>query len=134
MLSNFSYLLGNLIQYRSKNNNGQAPMELVPHHDHIANCFENLKMFSPFQQYRADFPVQSHSKLFFCGNTVVGKSSLAAVIIEQANKAANHNFDTSKCVTVEPLTAGIDPHVFTSHEVVATSSNSLKLFSTFQCK
>ena len=99
----------------SKNNNGQAPMELVPHHN--TNRFEIFKMFVPFQQCQADFPVESYSKVVVCGDTSVGKSSLAAVIMERANKPANHNFDTSKCVTVEPLTAGIDTHTFTSHEV-----------------
>ena len=99
----------------SKNNGGQSPMELVPYNN--TNRFEILKMFAPFKQCKADFPVESYSKVVVCGDTSVGKSSLAAVIMERANKPANHNFDTSKCVTVEPLTAGIDTHTFTSHEV-----------------
>ena len=99
----------------SKNNNGQAPMELVPHHN--TNRFKISKMFAPFQQCQADFPVESYSKVVVCGDTSVGKSSLAAVIMERASKPANHNFDTTECVTVEPLTAGIDTHTFTSHEV-----------------
>ena len=99
----------------SKNNNGQAPMELVPHHN--TNRFKILKMFAPFQQCQIDFPVESYSKVFVCGDTSVGKSSLAAVIVERANKPANHNFNASECVTVEPLTAGIDARTFTSHEV-----------------
>ena len=97
------------------NNNVQAPMELVPHYN--TNRFEILKMFTPFQQCQADFPVESYSKVFVCGDTSVGKSSLAKVIMERANKPPSYNFDTSECVTVEPLTAGIDAHTFTSHEV-----------------
>ena len=97
----------------SKNNHRQAPMELLPYN----NRFEILNIFSRFQQCRVDFPVESYSKVFVCGDTSVGKSSLAAVIMERANKPANHEFDTSECVTVEPLTAGIDAHTFTSHEV-----------------
>ena len=99
----------------SKNNDEQAPMELVPQ-DH-ENHFEFLKIFEPFQQSQADFPVESYGKVFMCGNTTAGKSSLTAVIMERAKKPANHKFDTTECVTVEPLTAGINAHTFTSHEI-----------------
>ena len=101
----------------SKNNDEQAPMELVPR-DH-KNRFEILKTFQPFLKSRADFPVESYGKVFMCGNTTSGKSSLTntAVIMERAKKPANHKFDTTKCVTVEPLTAGINPHTFTSHKI-----------------
>ena len=37
--------------------------------------------------------------------------------MERAKKSANHKFDATECVTVEPLTAGINPHTFTSHEI-----------------
>ena len=99
----------------SKNNDEQTPMELIPQ-DH-KNRFEILKMFEPFLQSQADFPVESYGKVFMCGNTTSGKSSLTAVIMERAKKPANHKFETSECVTVEPLTAGINPHTFTSHEI-----------------
>ena len=99
----------------SKNNFEEAPMELVPQ-DH-KNRFEILKMFQPFQQSQADFPVESYGKVFMCGNTASGKSSLTAVIMERAKKPVNHKFNTTECVTVEPLTAGINPHTFTSHEI-----------------
>ena len=99
----------------SKNNDEQAPMELVPHHH--KNRFEILKMFEPFQQSQADFPVESYGKVFMCGSIASGKSSLAAVIMERAKKPADYKFDISKCVTVEPLTAGINVHTFTSHEI-----------------
>ena len=99
----------------SKNNDEQQPMELVPQVH--KNRFEILKMFEPFQQSRADFPLESYGKVFMCGNIGAGKSSLAAVIMERAKKPAYHKFDTSECVTVEPLTAGINVHTFTSHEI-----------------
>ena len=99
----------------SKNNNEQAPMELVPR-DH-KDRFKILKIFEPFLQSQADFPVESYGKVFMCGNTSSGKSSLTEVIMERAKKPANHKFDTTECVTVEPLTAGIKPHTFTSHEI-----------------
>ena len=99
----------------SKNNRNQAPMELVPQ-DH-KNRFEILKMFEPFQQSQADFPVESYGKVFMCGNIAAGKSSLTAVMMERAKKPVDHKFETSECVSVEPLTAGINPHTFTSHEI-----------------
>ena len=99
----------------SKNDNEQVPMELVPQ-DH-KNRFEILKMFEPFQKSQSDFPVESYGKVFMCGNTTAGKSSLTAVIMERAKKPADHKFDGSECVTVEPLTAGINSHTFTSHEI-----------------
>ena len=99
----------------SKNNDEQAPMELVP--QNLKNRFEILKIFEPFLQSQADFPVESYGKVFMCGNSTAGKSSLSAVIMERAKKPADHKFDTSECVTVEPLTAGINPHTFTSHEI-----------------
>ena len=98
----------------SKNNDKQAPMERVPQNHN--NRFEILKMFEPFQKSQADFPVESYGKVFVCGNTVTGKSSLTAVIMEQAQKPADQKFDTSECVTVEQLTAGINAHTFTSHD------------------
>ena len=99
----------------SKNDREQAPMELVPQ-DH-EDRFEILKMFEQFQQCQADFPVESYGKVFMCGNTDAGKSSLAAIIMERAKKPSDHKFDTSECVTVEPLTAGINPHTIASHEI-----------------
>ena len=99
----------------SKNDNEQVPIELVPQ-DH-KNRFEILKIFEPFQKSQSDFPVESYGKVFMCGNTTAGKSSLTAVIMERAKKPADHKFDASECVTVEPLTAGINSHTFTSHEI-----------------
>ena len=99
----------------SKNNREQVPMELIP--EHHKNRFEILKIFEPFQQSQADFPVESYGKVFMCGNTTAGKSSLTAVIMERAKKPPDHKFDTLECVTAEPLTAGINAHTFTSHEI-----------------
>ena len=90
-------------------------MELVYHDAEDRFCI--LKMFEPFEQCRKDFPVESYSKVFFCGNTGAGKSSLAAVIMKRAEKPPNYKFDTSDPIPVEPLTTGINAHTITSHEV-----------------
>ena len=99
----------------AKNKYYQTAMELAYHDD--VNCFSILKMFEPFEQCRKDLPVESYSKVFFCGNTGAGKSSLAAVIMERAKKPPNYKFDTSDPIPVELLTTGINAHTFSSHEV-----------------
>ena len=99
----------------AKNRYNQTAMELVYHNAN--NRFAILKMFEPFEQCRKAFPVESYSKVFFCGNTGAGKSSLAAVIMERANKPPNYMFDTSDPIPVELLTTGINAHTITSHEV-----------------
>ena len=99
----------------AKNQCDQTAMELV-YRDNI-NHFGILKMFEPFEQCRKDFPVESYSKVFFCGNTGAGKSSLAAVIMERAKNPPNHKFDTSDPIPVDLLTTGINAHSFSSHEV-----------------
>ena len=99
----------------AKNQRNQTAMELVYRND--VNRFGILKMFEPFEQCRKDFPVESYSKVFFCGNTGAGKSSLAAVIMERAKKPPNYKFDTSDPIPVDLLTTGINAHTFSSHEV-----------------
>ena len=99
----------------AKNRRNQTAMELA-YRDNV-NRFGILKMFEPFEQCQKDFPVESYSKVFFCGNTGAGKSSLAAVIMERAKKLPNYKFDTSDPIPVDVLTAGINAHTFSSHEV-----------------
>ena len=99
----------------AKNRNNQTAMELV--YRNAKNRFFILKMFEPFEQCRKDFPVESYSKVFFCGNTGAGKSSLAAVVMERAKKPPNYKFNTSDPIPVELLTAGINAHTISSHEV-----------------
>ena len=99
----------------AKNRCSQTAMEL-PYRNDI-NRFSILKMFEPFEQCRKDFPVESYSKVFFCGNTGAGKSSLAAVIMERATKPPNYKYDTSNPIPVELLTTGINVSIVSSHEV-----------------
>ena len=99
----------------AKDRFSQIAMELTDRNN--ANRFSILKMFEPFEQCRKDFPVESYSKVFFCGNTGAGKSSLAAVIMERATKPPNYKFDTSDPIPVELLTTGINVITVSSHEV-----------------
>ena len=99
----------------AKNKREQTAMELAYRGD--VNRFSILKMFEPFEQCQKDFPVESYSKVFFCGNTGVGKTSLAAVITERAKKPPNYWFIRSGRIPVELLTTGINAHTISSHEV-----------------
>ena len=99
----------------ARNRHNQTAMELVYRNDN--DRFVILKMFEPFEQCRKAFPVESYSKVFFCGNTGAGKSSLAAVIMERANKPPNYVFDATDPIPVKLLTTGINAHNITSHEV-----------------
>ena len=98
------------------NEDNQTAMELAYRND--INRFSILKMFERFEQCRKDFPVESYSKVFFCGNTGAGKSSLAAVIMERAKKPPNYEFDMfDPPIPVDLLTTGINAHTLSSHEV-----------------
>ena len=99
----------------AKNRRSQTAMELP--YSHNVNRFSILKMFQPFKQCRKNFPVESYSKVFFCGNTGAGKSSLAAVIMERATKPPNYKYDTSDPIPVELQTTGINVRTVSSHEV-----------------
>ena len=110
-----SLLSSGKINPMAKNRDNQTAMELVYHF--AENRFVILKMFEPFEQCRKDFPVESYSKVFFCGNIGAGKSSLAAVIMDRTNKPPNYKFDTSDSIPVELLTAGINALTISSHEV-----------------
>ena len=78
---------------------------------------ELLKLFTPFVDSSKKFPVESYSKLFLCGNTAAGKSTLCQLINYRSSKSSQHTFDPSHCVTVTPLTAGIELHTIESWEL-----------------
>ena len=78
-----------------------------------------LKLFEPFTQCRVDFPVESYSKVFLCGNTTNGKSSLAHSLCQRAVKGVSllERLNPFKQQKAEPLTAGIVPHYLQNNEI-----------------
>ena len=78
---------------------------------------ELLKLLTPFVDSSKKFPVESYSKLFLCGNTAAGKSTLCQLINYRSSKSSQHTFDPSHCVSVTPLTAGIELHTIESWEL-----------------
>ena len=104
------------IDPNKKNNHNQSPIDLIKPDD--KNRFEILKLFLPFQQCHESYPIDSYAKVFFCGNTTAGKSSLAAVLIQRTKRGHDHKFSLLDCVTdVVPLTAGIATHTLQSYEI-----------------
>ena len=97
------------------NNRQQISLEHIPpnHKDR----FQLLKLFQPFLQQNIEYPVESYAKLFLCGKTNAGKSSLAAVISYRADNWY-HDIDPEKCVEgVQLQTTGIDYHSIRSEEI-----------------
>ena len=84
---------------------------------YFAKRTELLKLFTPFVDCSNKFPVESYSKLFLCGNIAAGKSTLCQLINYRSSKSLQHTFDPSHCVTVTPLTAGIELHTVNSWEL-----------------
>ena len=97
----------------AENSYQETPVQLAGYNYGI------LKLFEPFKQCRVDFPVESYSKVFLCGNTTNGKSSLAHGLgqwvkgvswLEQLNPF-------KKQEKAKPLTAGIVPHHLQSNKI-----------------
>ena len=91
------------------------PLDRIPPHVSSSNRFRLLKLFQPFKQCHRDYLTESYAKLFLCGKTEAGKSSLAAVISYRAN---NYYDDPEKCIEGVVLqTTGIEYHSVRSWEI-----------------
>ena len=78
-----------------------------------------LKLFEPFKNCRVAFPVESYSKVFLCGNTTNGKTSLANALDQRGMGVSWRNkinlFKYRE--KAKPLTAGIVPYHLQSNEI-----------------
>ena len=99
----------------AQNNERRTPIDRIS--SYSSNRTELLQLFTPFVDSSKKFPVESYSKLFLCGNTAAGKSTLCQLINYRSSKSSQHTFDPSHCVTVTPLTAGIELHTIESWEL-----------------
>ena len=99
----------------AQDNEQHTPIDCI--HSQSSNRTELLKLFTPFVDSSKKFPVESYSKLFLCGNTAAGKSTLCQLINYRSSKSSQHTFDPSHYVTVTPLTAGIELHTIESWEL-----------------
>ena len=94
------------------------PLDCIPPDVSSNNRFRLLKLFQPFKQCHRDYLTESYAKLFLCGKTEAGKSSLAAVISYHADKWSLHNYDPEECIEGVVLqTTGIEYHNVRSKEI-----------------
>ena len=95
----------------AKNSQLRTPVQMAGHNYSI------LKLFEPFEQCKVDFPIESYSKVFLCGNTTNGKSSLAHTLLQRVSISWRDKYNPFKRQKkAEPLTAGIVPHHLQSNE------------------
>ena len=99
----------------AQDNEQRTPIDRIS--SYSSKRTELLQLFTPFVDSSKKFPVESYSKLFLCGNTAAGKSTLCQLINYRSSKSSQHTFDPSHCVTVTPLTAGIELHTIESWEL-----------------
>ena len=98
------------------NNYQQMPLECIQ--PSISNRFQLLKLFQPFNQCHRNYLIEPYAKLFLCGKTEAGKSSLAASISYRADKWHLRNIDPEMCVEGVALhTTGIEYHSVCSQEI-----------------
>ena len=95
-------------------NKNHTPLELVPPYE---NRTQILQLFHPFTESSKAYAVESYSKVFLCGDTSAGKSSLCELIKYRSDKSSDHEYDPSYRVIVTLLTAGIEVHTITSLEI-----------------
>ena len=94
------------------------PLDYIPQHVSSSNRFRILKLFQPFKQCHRDYLTESYAKLFLCGKTKAGKSSLAAVISYRADKGRYGHYDPEECIEGVVLqTTGIEYHSVRSWEI-----------------
>ena len=92
------------------------PLDLIPQSN--SNRFQLLKLFQPFKQCHTDYLTASYAKIFLCGKTGAGKSSLAAVIFNRAKRWTFYDIDPEECVEGVVLqTTGIEYHCVHSMEI-----------------
>ena len=97
----------------AKNRHEVTPVQLAVHEYNI------LKLFEPFEQCKVDFPVHSYSKVFLCGNTTNGKSSLVNALCQWVKGVSRLEWlnPFKQQEKAKPLTAGIVPHHLQNSEI-----------------
>ena len=97
----------------SKAKNGRTPFEVIT--IITRNSYEFLKLFQRFEKCKGSYPVETYCKIFVCGNTEAGKSSLSAVLEKRAELV--YIREARDVTGVKPFTVGIIPMTIHSHEI-----------------
>ena len=94
------------------------PLDCITPYISSYNVFQLLKLFQPFKQCHRDYLTESYAKLFLCGKTEAGKSSLAAVISYRANLLNLDDLNSKESIEGVVLqTTGIEYHSVHSWEI-----------------
>ena len=56
------------------------------------NRYDIIKLFEPFHNGKDQRPINSYTKLFICGKSSIGKSTLTQVISSQSTKFKDEIF------------------------------------------
>ena len=77
-----------------------------------------LELFQPYIESSQKFQIDSYTKVFVCGYSTAGKSSLSQILVDRSTKPLGYKFSEVDVVSdVTPFTAGIDLHSIKSPEV-----------------
>ena len=99
-----------------ENNSGNTPLYYA---QKGSNSFKVFETFKQCGHAVKDFKIHTFSKVILTGNSQVGKSSLAQVVIHRANRNLSDIFQDKvfgHTVIAEELTAGINPLQIESEE------------------
>ena len=96
------------------------PLDCIPpSHDIKSQRFQLLKLFQSFPQYHVHgYLTESYVKIFLCGKSGAGKSSLAGTISYRAKMGEHHRYDPMEEIKDIALqTTGIGYHSIRSWEI-----------------
>ena len=110
------YLLSTVkVNPLAEDENQLTPIDYIPFWS--SERTELLQLFAPFVDSSRKFAVESHTKVFLCGNAAAGKSTLCQLVKFRSSKSSFYTFDPSHSVKVTPMTAGMEIHTIKSWEL-----------------
>ena len=107
---------GSITDPMKLSNEGYSPLDIIPS-DSPART-KLIQLFRPYVDSRANYPVETFAKVFMCGYSTAGKSSLSQALVDRSTKPLGYKFNPLQVVKgVTPFTAGIDVHTLNSPEI-----------------
>ena len=77
-----------------------------------------LQLFRPYVDSHTEYPIETYAKVFICGYSTAGKSSLSQALVDRSKKPLGYKFSPLEVVKdVTPFTVGIDLHTISSPEI-----------------
>ena len=95
---------------------GNSPLDLIAVESTARTKL--LQLFRPYVDSHTEYPIETYAKVFMCGYSTAGKSSLSQALIDRSKKPLGYKFSPLDVVKdVTPLTVGIDLHTINSPEI-----------------